>query len=569
MGKSNSIVKETAIIYARLSRDDDLDGESYSISNQKKLLTSVAKEKGYTKLLYFFDDGISGVTMNREQFNRAIEAIKMKKASAFFVKDLSRLGRNYIEVGKLTEEFFPEHNIRFVSVSDGIDSEEGECEFAPIKNLFNEWYSRDISKKRRISNKIKGGSGIPLGQPPYGYMKDPDNIGKWLIDEEPANVVHWIDSMLFEGKGTMQIATILTEHKILTPAEYSYSKGRRKPAKNRVVPPYKWSTSSVRNILTAREYCGDIVNFKTYTKSYKNKKRYQNSIEDMKIFLNVNKPIRSREDYEKILKILDKKCRKKPTNGGNTSIFSGLLVCHDCGSNLHYHFNRRNPEIKYFNCSSYNKGKLKKCDTPHYIREDFLEQIVLSEVRRLTRFAMIYEDAFTTAIADYSKKVAETEQNLRQGEIKALISRDTELDVIFEKLYEDNVSGKITDERFKKLSQKYEDEQQSISQRIEQLKEKFDEIDCKISQTQSFVDAVKKYLRIRKLNSRIISELIEKIEVFNSEIVNGVRTQKVIIHYNCVGSIEIPDNLDLPKPQISLNTRKGVTINYIENSVAV
>ena len=263
----------TAFLYERLSRDDNLEGESYSIGNQKKLLTKVAKEKGYTNLVHFLDDGISGVTMDRPGFNDMMEQLAAGKAAAVFVKDLSRLGRNYIEVGRLTEEFFPEHDIRLVAVSDNIDTAEGENELAPIRNLFNEWYARDISKKRRISNKIKGNAGEPMGPPPYGYKKDPDDPKRWIVDEEAAQVVRRVFRMTLDGYGTEQIATIFSEEKILTPIAYWREKGVNRPGKSKLRGPYMWNSSTITHILSLQEYCGDILNFKTYSKSYKNKKR--------------------------------------------------------------------------------------------------------------------------------------------------------------------------------------------------------------------------------------------------------------------------------------------------------
>ena len=271
---NNTNIKETtAFIYVRLSRDDELEGESYSIGTQRKLLTKVAKDKGYTKIVEFCDDGVSGVTMNRPEFNKMIEQIRIGKGSAVFVKDLSRLGRNYIEVGRLTEEFFPEHNIRLVSVSDNLDTQEGENELTPIKNLFNEWYARDISKKQRVSNRIKGSAGVPLSYPPYGYVKDPDNPQRWIIDEEAACVVRRIYNMSLEGLGTFQIALALSEEKILTPVEYARKKGIRKPGGSSgksTNDPYRWGQSTIGKILSMQEYCGDIINFKTYSVSYKN-----------------------------------------------------------------------------------------------------------------------------------------------------------------------------------------------------------------------------------------------------------------------------------------------------------
>ena len=268
----------TAFLYERLSRDDNLEGESYSIGNQKKLLTKVAKEKGYTNLIHFLDDGISGVTMDRPGFVEMIQQLEQGRAAAVFVKDLSRLGRNYIEVGRLTEEFFPEHDIRLVAVSDNIDTAEGENELAPIRNLFNEWYARDISKKRRISNKIKGNAGEPMGQPPYGYIKDPNNPKRWIVDDEAAQVVRRIYSMTLEGYGTEQIAAQLEKDEILTPRAYWLKKGIKRPGKGKQQPATKWNSSTVTKILSLQEYCGDILNFKTYSKSYKNKKRLENDL---------------------------------------------------------------------------------------------------------------------------------------------------------------------------------------------------------------------------------------------------------------------------------------------------
>lgn len=268
----------TAFLYERLSRDDNLEGESYSIGNQKKLLTKVAKEKGYTNLVHFLDDGISGVTMDRPGFVEMIRQLEQGRATAVFVKDLSRLGRNYIEVGRLTEEFFPEHDIRLVAVSDNIDTAEGENELAPIRNLFNEWYARDISKKRRISNKIKGNAGEPMGQPPYGYIKDPNNPKRWIVDDEAAQVVRRIYSMTLEGYGTEQIATQLERDEILTPRAYWLKKGIKRPGKGKQQPATKWNSSTVTKILSLQEYCGDILNFKTYSKSYKKKRGWRMTV---------------------------------------------------------------------------------------------------------------------------------------------------------------------------------------------------------------------------------------------------------------------------------------------------
>ena len=557
----------TAFLYERLSRDDNLEGESYSIGNQKKLLAKVAKEKGYTNLVHFLDDGISGVTMDRPGFVEMICQLEQGKAAAVFVKDLSRLGRNYIEVGRLTEEFFPNHDIRLVAVSDNIDTAEGENELAPIRNLFNEWYARDISKKRRISNKIKGNAGEPMGQPPYGYIKDPNNPKHWIVDDEAAQVVRRVYSMTLEGFGTEQIATQLEKDGVLTPRAYWLTKGIKRPGKGKQQPPTKWNSSTITKILSLQEYCGDILNFKTYSKSYKNKKRIDNDRENWVVFQDVHEAIIERAVYEQVQQKRGK-IRKRRTNNGEHNMFSGLLVCADCGSNLHFHFNQGNPEIKYFNCSNY-KGNRGTCTSTHYVRVDFLEEVVLGEIRRLTKFASLYEDEFVKAVIGHSQQAEQTDRKLKEKELQTLLARDEELDGLFERIYEDNVSGKLSDDRFAKMSRRYEDEQKELAEKIKKLRSEIEKQSSRSMTTDMFIGLVRKYTRARKLTPRMLNELVEKIEVFNAEKIDGVWEQRLRIHYNCVGTIEIPTVLPLPIPEVSVNTRKGVVVNYAPCELAV
>ena len=557
----------TAFLYERLSRDDNLEGESYSIGNQKKLLAKVAKEKGYTNLVHFLDDGISGVTMDRPGFVEMICQLEQGKAAAVFVKDLSRLGRNYIEVGRLTEEFFPDHDIRLVAVSDNIDTAEGENELAPIRNLFNEWYARDISKKRRISNKIKGNAGEPMGQPPYGYIKDPNDPKHWIVDDEAAQVVRRVYSMTLEGFGTEQIATQLEKDDVLTPRAYWLTKGIKRPGKGKQQPPTKWNSSTITKILSLQEYCGDILNFKTYSKSYKNKKRIDNDRENWVVFQDVHEAIIERAVYEQVQQKRGK-IRKRRTNNGEHNMFSGLLVCADCGSNLHFHFNQGNPEIKYFNCSNY-KGNRGTCTSTHYVRVDFLEEVVLGEIRRLTKFASLYEDEFVKAVIGHSQQAEQTDRKLKEKELRTLLARDEELDGLFERIYEDNVSGKLSDDRFAKMSRRYEDEQKELAEKIKKLRSEIEKQSSRSMTTDMFIGLVRKYTRARKLTPRMLNELVEKIEVFNAEKIDGVWEQRLRIHYNCVGTIEIPTVLPLPIPEVSVNTRKGVVVNYAPCELAV
>lgn len=557
----------TAFLYERLSRDDNLEGESYSIGNQKKLLAKVAKEKGYTNLVHFMDDGISGVTMDRPGLVDMIRQLEEGRAAAVFVKDLSRLGRNYIEVGRLTEEFFPEHDIRLVAVSDNIDTAEGENELAPIRNLFNEWYARDISKKRRISNKIKGNAGEPMGQPPYGYMKDPDNPKHWIVDDEAAQVVKRIYSMTLDGLGTEQIAAQLERDGILTPRAYWLQKGVKRPGKGKQLPPTRWNSSTVTKILSLQEYCGDILNFKTYSKSYKNKKRIDNDRENWVVFKDVHEPIIDRAVWEQVQQKRGTR-RRRRTNDGEKNMFSGLLVCADCGNNLHYHFNQGNPEIKYFNCSNY-KGNRGTCTSTHYVRVDFLEQVVLGEIKRLTKFASHYEEDFVkTVMGSFGQSVA-LDRKLKEKELAVLQARDEELDGLFERIYEDNVSGKLSDDRFAKMSRRYEEEQKEVSEKIKALRAEMDKLSSKAVTADMFISTVRKYTRAKTLTPRMLNELIDRIEVHQAEKIDGEWVQHLTIHYNCVGAIFIPEVFPLPVPEVSVNTRKGVVVNYAPCHIAI
>ena len=551
---------ETAFLYLLLSRDDNLEGESYSISNQKIFLTKAAKDMGYSNLEYFIDDGVSGVTMDRPGFKRMMAELEKGYAQAVFVKDLSRLGRNYVEVGKLMDTFFPEHDIRLVAVSDAIDTFEGESEMAPIKNVFNEWYARDISKKRRISNKIKGNSGIPMGPPPYGYRKDPDDPKRWTIDEEAAAVVRRIYDMHLGGMGIEQIAAQLEKEEILTPNAYWASKGISRAGKSKALPPTHWSRGTVANILKQQAYCGDVVNFKTYSKSYKLKKRIDNDPDNWVIFRDVHEPIIDRGTWERVQ---EKRThiRKRKAFDGEVSLFSGLLVCADCGCNMHFHFNQLNHDIRYFNCSNY-KGNRGTCPSTHYIRADFLEEVVLGEIKRLTRYATAYEEQFAQAVMGYSQKNAAADRQALQKSLYAMQARDRELDTLFERIYEDNVAGKLTDERFTRMSKKYDEEQKELAEKIKATRDAIDKSSAKEVTADMFISTVRKYTRAKKLTQRMVNELIDRIEVHQAEKVNSVWEQRLTIHYNCVGVIDIPAALPIPATEVTMNTRKGVYVSF-------
>ena len=560
--------QKITILYCRLSNEDSQDGESNSIQNQRELLTKYARDHGYTNLKILVDDGYTGTNFNRPGVQEGFELVKQGLVGCWLCKDLSRFGRDYLTVGQYTDIIFPSYDVRFIAVNDGVDSQRGDGDgFAAIRNLFNEWYARDISKKRRISNKIKGNAGEPMGQPPYGYIKDPNDPKHWIVDDEAAQVVRRVYSMTLEGFGTEQIAAQLEKDGVLTPRAYWLTKGIKRPGKGKQQPPTKWNSSTITKILSLQEYCGDILNFKTYSKSYKNKKRIDNDRENWVVFQDVHEAIIERAVYEQVQQKRGK-IRKRRTNNGEHNMFSGLLVCADCGSNLHFHFNQGNPEIKYFNCSNY-KGNRGTCTSTHYVRVDFLEEVVLGEIRRLTKFASLYEDEFVKAVIGHSQQAEQTDRKLKEKELKTLLARDEELDGLFERIYEDNVSGKLSDDRFAKMSRRYEDEQKELAEKIKKLRSEIEKQSSRSMTTDMFIGLVRKYTRARKLTPRMLNELIEKIEVFNAEKIDGVWEQRLRIHYNCVGTIEIPTVLPLPIPEVSVNTRKGVVVNYAPCELAV
>ena len=558
----------TAALYCRLSRDDNMDTESNSIQNQKKLLQKVAREKGYTDTLFFVDDGITGTTMKRPGFQKMLTAIEAGYISAVFVKDLSRLGRNYIEVGKLTEEFFPQYDVRLVAVSDGVDSDEGDNEFTPFRNIMNEWYAKDISKKRKIVNKMKGNAGIPLSQPPYGYMKNPDDPRFWVIDPEAADVVRRIYDMALEGYGLAEIAAALGRDGIVNPTYYWRSKGVNRSGSKSTLEPTKWGHTTVKKILTLQEYCGDVINFKSYSKSYKMKRRIENPEENRAIFLNVHEAIIDRATWEKVQALQKGTRRKKPTVTQEPSVFSGRLKCPECGGNLNFHFNQKNHDIKFFSCQNHNSG-LRKCSATHYIRLDFLEQVVLYEVNRLAAFANEYESDFVKAMLGRSAKVAENDRARKQRELNALLIRDKELDMLFERLYEDNVAGKIDDARFARMSKRYEQEQGEIGAKVKALRLELKKAEGQQMDMEDFLATVRRYTHVTKITQRMVSELIDHIDVYHAEKQDGVTNQQVVIHYNCIGAFEVPDRKKIPEADIIMETRKGVAVSYAPAQIAV
>ncbi len=556
-------------LYERLSRDDDNAGDSNSIVNQKKYLESYAQQRGYTNCRHYTDDGWSGGNFERPAWKQLIADIEAGKVSHVIVKDMSRAGRDYLQTGFYTEVFFRQHGVRFVAIANGVDSDKRESsEFAPFLNIMNEYYAKDISKKRRIVNKMKGNAGVPLSPPPYGYIKNPDDPRFWVVELEAAEVVRRIYRMALEGYGLAETAAQLAADGVVNPTYYWRSRGTSRGGSKSTVESTKWGHTTVKKILTLQEYCGDVINFKSYSKSYKMKKRIENPEENRAIFLNVHEAIIDRQTWEKVQALQKGTRRKKPTVTQEPSVFSGLLKCPECGGNLNFHFNQNNHDIKFFSCQNHNSG-YRKCSKTHYIRLDFLEQVVLYEVKRLACFASEYENDFIKAMIGRSAKVAENTALRKQRELDALTARDRELDMLFERLYEDNVAGKIDDARFAKMSKRYEQEQGENAKKIKALRLELKKDESKRMDIDDFLETARRYTDVATITKRMVAELIDHIEVYHAEKQDGITNQRVVIHYNCIGAFDVPDRRKIPEADIIMETRKGVALSYAPEQVAV
>ncbi len=548
-------------IYCRLSRDDGTETESNSIGNQKKMLTQKAKELGLTNTKYYVDDGYTGTNFNRPAFQELLDDIEMGYISVVIVKDLSRLGRDYVSVGHYTDNYFPEHNVRFIAVNDMVDSDEGENEIAPFKNVMNEMYARDISRKVRSAHRIRGNMGEPLSQPPYGYMKSPENKKKWIIDTEAAEVVRDIYRMCLDGMGNEAIARELQNRQVLIPMAYWQSKGLNRGGKKTQPNPYKWCKTTVQKILSQQEYCGDVINFKTYSKNFKNKTRIDNPVENWKIFKDVHEPIIDRDTWETVQKLTARTKRRAPKKeNARKHIFSGLIRCADCGSNMSYHTNTVNKDIHYFSCSNYVKDTRGTCQARHYIRADALEQIVVFELKRLAIMLQRDEELLVDILEKKTNKDFYDEKKHLEEQLQKAIVRQQSVASLYEKLYEDNATGKVTDEWFTHMSHKYEVERAELKVKIFNLREQVANMQTVQHSKDMFISAIRKFLYMETITAPLIHELIDHIDVYEAEGKGKNKTQRVVIHYNFVGYLEIPEN---DEPCFTADTRQGVAIGYI------
>ena len=554
-------------LYCRVSRDDGTEKESNSITNQKRMLSKYAKTNGFKNIKVYEDDGFTGTNFNRPDMQRLLDDVEMGYISTIIVKDMSRFGREYLQVGYYTEHYFPEKNVRFIAVNDGVDSaNEEDNDFTPLRNFMNELYAKDISRKVKSAHRVKGMAGEPLSQPPYGYMKDPENKKRWIIDPEAASVVKDVFKMCLEGKGNETIARILQERQVLIPMAYWQSKGLPRGGKIKQPNPYKWCKTSIAKILSQQEYCGDVINFKSYSISFKKKKRIPKPKEEWMVFKDVHEPIIDRETFEQVQKrnVSTRRRQPKPQNAIK-SIFSDMLYCADCGSKLWFHTNTKNPNIHFFSCSNYVNDYRGTCQTRHYVRADAIEEVVTYELQRLADYLKYDQEGFAELLAEKTNKDMLDEQKNAKTQIDQSLARINKIDVLYERLYEDNVSGKVTDSFYMELSHKYENEKEELKKKIFNLKIQLDELNKKVFHKEMFLSAIGKFMEMKTITAPLIRELIDHIEVHETEGEGKYKTQRIVIFYRFVGYIEIPEMA--LNQGITKDTRQGVSVSYIPKAI--
>ena len=524
-------------LYARLSKDDELQGESNSISNQKRILETYARDNGFLNYRFFVDDGWSGANFQRPGFMEMMDCVENGEVKCVITKDLSRMGRNYLQVGMFTEITFPKKGVRFIAINDGVDSAQGDNDLTPLKNLFNEWMVRDTSRKIKAVFRSKGMSGKPItSQPVYGYLKGED--GRFIIDEEAAPVVKQIFSLCLAGNGPTKIARMLTEQEIPTPGTLEY---RRTGSTRRYYPdyPHRWATNTVVHILERKEYLGHTVNFKTEKISYKVKSSVENPEEKQAVFENTHEPIIDLATWERVQEL--RKQRKRPNRYDDVGLFSGLLFCADCGHVMYqqrYQTDKRKQDC--YICGSYKK-RTADC-TAHFIRTDLLTAGVLDNLRKVTAYAQKHEARFVKLLIQQNEMGGKRKQAAATKQLEQVQRRIAELSRYIKRLYEDNVNGKISDERFMEMSADYEAEQRELKDRAAALQGELDKAQEATVNAEKFMSVVRKYLSIEELTHTLLREMVEKIVVYECEYdENEVRHQRIDIYYSFVGKIDLPE----------------------------
>ena len=544
-------------LYERLSRDDDLAGDSNSIVNQKKMLEDYAKNNGYTNTVHFTDDGFSGGSFERPGWKQMLSRIENGDIGTVIVKDMSRVGRDYLQVGFYTEVFFREKGVRFIAVSNGVDSDNNtSSEFAPFLNIMNEWYLRDCSRKITAVLRAKGKEGKPItSNPPYGYVKSPDDKNLWLVDEEAAEVVKKIFRLTVEGMGPYQIAKRLMAEKVEKPSYYQATRQRGNfKTMCDFETPYNWTGGSVVRILERPEYMGDTVNFRSHKESYKDKKAVKNSSEDILIFQDTHEPIIDRRTWY-LVQELRKTVRRVDTSGEG-SLLTGKLYCADCGGKMHYRRSTTragrdwrgipNGEVQHtsagFNCSTYNSSrkKYKQVCCSHSIKEDTVKQLILETIRYALKSVHMDEAAFIKSMRSASEVRDKGEVKKLKTDLAKKEKRFADLDLLIKKVYEDNAMGKLPYRRYEMLSSDYEKEQQEIEISIREIQEKLMQFEEDTDRTEEFLSLVHKYTDIQELTPAVVNEFVDKVLVHKIEKTDGDRVQEIEIFLNYIGKVELP-----------------------------
>ena len=531
-------------LYCRLSQEDARMGESLSIENQKSMLLQYCKEHHFPNPLFFVDDGYSGTTYERPGFQKMLDEIEAGKVGVVLTKDLSRLGRNSALTGLYTNFTFPQNGVRYIAINDNYDTADPNSinnDFAGIKNWFNEFYARDTSRKIRAVQKAKGERGVPLTvNVPYGYVKDPEDKRKWIVDEEAAAVVRRIFEMCMEGRGPQQIANQLKADKVLTPTAYKKRKGMKTP---QAAPenPYGWCDSSVDNNLERREYTGCTVNFKTYSNSIWDKKQRENPVAKQAIFENTHEAIISDDVFKRVQEIRQHRHRK--TRSGRSSMFSGLVFCSDCGEKLYYGAtNNYRTEGAFFDCSLHWKYK-EKCPT-HYIRESILERMVLKHMQLVTGYILRYEQYFRSIMEQQLRLESTEKLQISKGQLERNEKRIAELKRLFIRIYEDNAGGRLSDERYDMLSQSYETEQKQLEAEVITLRQEIEVQERQNENVERFIQKARNYVGIETLDPYALRELVQAIYVDAPDKSTGKRRQHIHIKYDGIGFIPLEELME-------------------------
>ena len=531
-------------LYCRLSVDDEKkDAESNSITNQKQILLDYCQKQGFTNTMFFVDDGISGTSFERGGFQQMQKMVEEGKICRVIVKDLSRFGREMVEAGRLTQIVYPSLGVTFISLHENVNSTTGEgMEMLPFYNIFNEWYAAQTSKKIRAVWQSKAENGKRVSPTvPFGYVKDPGDKEKWLIDEPAAEVVRQIYALCLAGRGPSQIARQLEKEKILVPSAYYESVGRSHSQK---VPtnPCSWDQATVVGILENRQYTGCAVNFKSTTVSYKVHKKIHNATEDYQIIPNMQEPIISEEQWLRVQEL--RKHRRRPTATGRTSLFSGLVYCADCGAKMHFAAAKsltRNQE--HFRCSNYKSGR-GSC-TVHFIRDVVLEKIVFEAISSLADFVKCHESVFLYMLAKKTNAMRQKEHKRLEQAVEQGTKRIVEIDRLIEKVFEQNAIGVLSDERFSKMLQSYEKEQKALTQEVADSRQTLEEAKQKATDLRLLLRTLREMTEINELTPTLVNSLIERIEVHNNDKSSGHCYVKVDIYFTAVGMIDIPTEQEI------------------------